>query len=175
MISATILLDVDGALNPFGRFNPNGAMPGYEKHTILDLPIWLNPSIGEALVEVAAAHDAQLMWCTTWGARADHLIAPHAGLPSGLPVLDLPDIDAVEIPLGRPSTWKLASVMSWCETMPRRHRVAWIDDDLWRDARDWAKERGSTLLIQTAASKGITRRDLERLGTWLASTETGPS
>ncbi len=57
-------------------------------------------------------------------------------------------------------TWKLNDVRHFVGDRP----FAWIDDDLWSDALDWAEERSSpTLLVRVAPHRGLTQSHVERL------------
>lgn len=163
----TFLLDVDGVLNPFGfEFDPRIAVPGYEKHFLDGFRVWLNPSIGAALLALAGSCGAEIMWATTWNHTANTLIAPHAGLPADLPVLELPGIDAIDTGTGCASTWKLPTVAAWA-ARHSDHRIVWLEDDLCHDARDWAADRGNTLLVQPSPHCGITSRHLETIESFL--------
>jgi len=80
-----LAVDVDGVLNALS----NGTPPkGWEDHKVIGFRIRCNPSHGAALLALAAEHDAELTWCTTWEQLANEHIAPLVGLPS-LPVVPM--------------------------------------------------------------------------------------
>ncbi|ONK13131.1 hypothetical protein STBA_38930 [Streptomyces sp. MP131-18] len=98
-----LYLDVDGPLNPYAA-KPERRPEGYTTHRvrpeswiaqhpgkprvyIKPLRIWLNPSHGRQLLQLAEVYD--LIWATTWGDEANTFISPVLGLPE-LPVVDWP-------------------------------------------------------------------------------------
>lgn len=124
---------------------PVGSNPpsGYERAEINGYEVVFSAAHAQWLLELHGAYD--LTWATTWGERANHSLGPVLGLPT-LPV--------IEIVKDRTApTAKLASVV---EHVGLRD-VAWIDDELYEDARVWADARtGRTLLIRTSGYVGMT-------------------
>lgn len=154
-------------MNPFGfKFDPNSAIAGYHKHHLDGFNVWLNPAIGAALLALAGSCDAEIVWATTWNHDANTFIAPNVGLPSDLPMLELPDINSTDPWIGRPTTWKLPTVAGWAAQHPD-HRIVWFEDDLCSDARDWSKDHGNTLLVQPSPNHGITRKHLDTVDAFL--------
>lgn len=85
--------------------------------------------------------------------QLDHearLIATVLYLPLDPPVIEF-DRDSED------TTWKLPDVRRFVGDRP----VAWIDDDLWEDAFEWAEERSSaTLLIRVAPHRALPEHTL---------------
>lgn len=148
MIRPYLLIDVDGVLNPFGW----GVRPdGFSRHQLMGYEVWLSPRHGLWLNQLATWFD--LVWATTWQHDAPRLIAPILELPTDLPVIERSQGAADE-------TWKLHDVERFVGNRP----IAWVDDDLWGDAFDWADRRNApTLLIRTLSSVGLTEQDVWRL------------
>ena len=142
-----LLIDIDGVLNPLNR-GPKAA--GFKCHELAGYDVWLNQQHGDWLMALGSWFD--LVWATTWEHEA-RLIAQVLSLPLDLPVIEF-DRDS-EGP-----TWKLSDVRSFVGNRP----LAWIDDDLWADAFEWAEERSSpTLLIRVAPHRGLARAHVDRL------------
>jgi hypothetical protein len=93
-----------------------------------------------------------LTWGTTWNYRAQTVFGP---------LLDLPTMNVLELgPLPRNGTRKLAAVQAFVGTRP----FAWVDDELFDDAREWARQRAQpTLLIRPSPGVGLTRAHVEEL------------
>jgi len=142
-----LLIDIDGVLNPLNR----GTKPaGFKRHEMAGYDVWLSPQHGAWLRALGSWFD--LVWATTWEHEA-RLIATVLSLPLDLSVIEF-DQDRTE------DTWKLHDVRRFVGDRP----LAWIDDDLWSDAFDWAEERSSpTLLIRVAPHRGLTRSHVGRL------------
>lgn len=146
-----LLLDVDGVLNPFaaGPVVP----PGFTEHTLQGYRVLLTRRHGQWLDPLADRFE--FVWATTWEEDANALIAPLVGLPTDLPVVSFADAD-----VERPGTWKLPAVAAFVGDRP----AAWIDDDLGRDADEWAAARSvPTLLLRADPSVGLVRRHIDSL------------
>jgi hypothetical protein len=111
---------------------------------------------------LSVADRYELTWATTWEADANREIGPRIGLPE-LPFLVFGDLE----PLG---AWKTAAIDAAAEGRP----LAWIDDDIGRDAQAWADARAApTLLLRADPGVGLVRRhidSLERFATRLRTT-----
>lgn len=81
-----LFLDVDGVLNPHSpspkhkRFE--FTMPGGT------FGVYLDPSMGEAVLQLSLDTDSDLVWGTLWGENANEFIGPVVGLPV-LPVMEI--------------------------------------------------------------------------------------
>ncbi len=142
-----LLIDIDGVLNPLNR----GTKPaGFKRYELAGYDVWLNQRHGDWLKALGTWFD--LVWATTWEHEA-RLIATVLSLPLDMPVIEF-DRDSED------STWKLSDVRSFVGKRP----LAWIDDDLWKDAFEWAEGRiAPTLLIRVAPHRGLTQAHVERL------------
>ena len=142
-----LLIDIDGVLNPLN----GGTKPaGFKRYELAGYDVWLNQRHGDWLKALGAWFD--LVWATTWEHEA-RLIATVLSLPLDMPVIEF-DRDSED------NTWKLSDVRSFVGKRP----LAWIDDDLWEDAFEWADKRSSpTLLIRVAPHRGLTQAHVERL------------
>ena len=95
-----------------------------------------------------------LVWATSWEHAANRALAPVLGLPE-LPVVSFAGSSA---PPGR--TWKLPSVKRFIGDRP----MAWVDDDLGRDAHAWAQKRTQpTLLLDINPSWGLAEAHVDIL------------
>jgi hypothetical protein len=135
-----LYLDVDGPLNPYAakphrrpegytthRMKPEGWLaqhPGLPPSRVRPLRVWLNPSHGQALLQLTDRYD--LVWATTWREEANTFIAPVLGLPT-LPVVDWP---TTLTPGPNGTFWKTRHLVNHAEGRP----FVWLDDEL--DDRD---------------------------------------
>jgi hypothetical protein len=135
-----LYLDVDGPLNPYAakphrrpegytthRMKPEGWLaqhPGLPPSRVRPLRVWLNPSHGQALLQLTDRYD--LVWATTWREEANTFIAPVLGLPP-LPVVDWP---TTLTPGPNGTFWKTRHLVNHAEGRP----FVWLDDEL--DDRD---------------------------------------
>jgi hypothetical protein len=135
-----LYLDVDGPLNPYAakphrrpegytthRMKPEGWLaqhPGLPPSRVRPLRVWLNPSHGQALLQLTDRYD--LVWATTWREEANTFIAPVLGLPPLL-VVDWP---TTLTPGPNGTFWKTRHLVNHAEGRP----FVWLDDEL--DDRD---------------------------------------
>ncbi|WP_436493713.1 HAD domain-containing protein [Actinokineospora sp. HUAS TT18] len=156
-----ILLDVDGPLNPFAGELPDGfvehriRLSRWNRRKVLRLR--LNPTHGPALCALAERTGARLTWATTWGHRANTVIAPVIGLPP-LPVIDVSSTT---------DTWKYPAVARHAGNRP----LIWLDDDfdLLPVARDrfLADRQAPTELYRVDPRRGLSAGDLAAVEEWL--------
>jgi hypothetical protein len=88
MMRPALLVDVDGVLNALLRCNKPRATcpchPGW-RHVWarpfgdISYRLSLNPAHGPALLELAAATHAELVWATTWQEHANTWVGPKVG------------------------------------------------------------------------------------------------
>lgn len=120
---AVVLLDVDGVVNPLSR-------PG-----AVATRMRLDGAVGERIRRLAAA--GEVVWASTWDAGTLAAITSTFGLPAFRAA-------AAEDRLLRPVSPNLPAVAAWLTVHqpPGGWRgVAWIDDELEGDAREWAREQ----------------------------------
>jgi HAD domain in Swiss Army Knife RNA repair proteins len=147
------LVDIDGVLNPYAA---PSCPPGFSEYRLFPNdaePHWLCPTHGEWLRELAQVFD--LVWASAWGTVAQQLLGP---------ILDLDDFPFVPMPpIPFPPREKVAAI----ENYVGDRAVAWIDDVLEDEARQWAQSRPApTLLVPVDPAVGITRRHVEDLLAW---------
>jgi hypothetical protein len=156
-VSAALLLDVDGVLNPY---DAPRRPPGYQEHRYQPglmwgpegLRVWLNPTHGPMLAAFAADHDLALVWDTTWEKAANEWIAPRIGLGE-LPVIQF----------GTGAVVKRPKVDAWAKGRP----LAWIDDMFNEVDYEWARQRQApTLLVPVSPDVGLLETDLEPIAGW---------
>lgn len=142
-----LLLDVGGVLSPYGLTPPSDFS---EREIGGFWVVWTDRHVNriERLTK-----QFELIWATTWEQYANQALCP------ALQIDPLPFIKFVR---GQTQTRKLDSVKEFVGDRP----AAWIDDDLYDDARSWAAERNRnvpTLLVQTTPSIGFTDEHVDEL------------
>lgn len=146
-----LLLDIDGVLQPAGRSVPSG----FERLEFVDSVVVLNPAHGDWLRDLAEPFE--IVWASTWAASANRLIGSRLGLPPFAHI----DLGV----LATNGTRKLHSVQAFVGDRP----FAWIDDELFEDAYDWAAARPEpALLIRTQAYVGMTSEHVDALTAFAA-------
>lgn len=171
MSKGLLLLDVDGPLNPYSGTNKPRLDAGYRRWKMRpsswfgdDLVVWLNPSHGPALVDLAADADLDLVWCTTWEDDANGVLRHRIGLDRDLPVIHFNGHP------GEKMHWKFSSVLAYAGDKP----IAWLDDDfrLYADALAYFTDaRGDipTLLHTVSPKTGLVTEDFDAVRVWAAS------
>ncbi len=150
-----LLLDVDGVLMPLGGSVP----PGFVRCTTDHYDVVFSKRHGVWLRSLTPTFE--LMWATTWGESASQVFGM---------LLDLPEMNALTLEaLSRDGTRKLPAVKEFVGDRP----LAWVDDELYEDALEWASLRAApTLLVRTSGSVGLRAADvvtLRAFGEGLAS------
>jgi hypothetical protein len=141
-----LLLDVDGVLMPTGLSVPRG----FERHSTENADIIVSRQHGVWLHDLAARFE--LVWASTWGDRANDTFGEFYGL-GRLPIVAIGD-------LPRHGTRKLSPIAAFVGD----RAVAWVDDEIYDDARHWAEKRSaSTLLIRPGGSVGLSQEHYEQL------------
>ena len=146
MTKPLLLLDVDGVIFPFG----GGPPPGYERTEIRGYEVTWRPSLRDSFERLTDLFD--VVWATTWEHRANEAISP---------LLACGELPVIEFTSGRAGdTWKLEDVANYVGDRP----TAWVDDELYLDARAWAERRHvPTFLIRPSSSVGITDEHVAEL------------
>jgi hypothetical protein len=139
-----------------------GASDGIEGsfHSIEGIPHFLSGTAAAHLLALSEVFE--LVWASGWEERANEHLPHLLGMPPQLPFLRF--ARAVG---GRSAHstahWKLAAIEAFAGARP----LAWIDDALNQECRDWAAARSApTLLVQTAPELGLTQREAQQLQAW---------
>lgn len=133
-----ILLDIDGVLNPTARLASNGGQP----HLVL--------SAERVGLVRRLARCGRIAWVSTWPADQT------AGLEAQLQLEQMPlrvPLPAKALNESGAATPKLRPVSRWLARMEILgdadwDSVVWIDDVLGPDAREWASQHGSPVLLE---------------------------
>lgn len=130
-----LLLDLDGVLNPAGTSVP----PGYRRETTSEFSVLVKKAHGDWLRELDEVFE--VVWATTWNERAQAVFGP---------LLDLPSFGVLRLgELPRLGTRKLGAVQEFVGD----RALAWVDDELFDDAREWTAGRArATRLVRLQAS-----------------------
>ena len=159
-----LLLDVDGVLSPFSPINSieeiNNPQTPEGFWTPSEFP-WISVSDKNIERIKRLSESFELIWCTGWLDRANDVISPLHHLP------DLPVVPVDYCASG--CHWKINAIEEFVGSEP----FAFIDDEITRDAIEWAKKRtdeGSpTLFVRTNPVIGMTDEHVERLLSWADS------
>ncbi len=150
-ISPLLLMDVDGVLNPYPNC-PDG-FSEYDFFPEDDEPVRLAEFHREWLHELAERFT--MVWATGWGQDANRHLCPHFGLP------ELRTIIFPPVPF-EPAA-KVPAIAAFVGDRP----IAWVDDVVTVDAREWAEARVSqTLLVEVDHQVGLTRNAVDALLAW---------
>ncbi|MFG2527295.1 hypothetical protein [Streptomyces sp. NPDC048516] len=174
------LLDIDGVLIPFPA-KDGGTPPTHVRHDVVPtgrtpddpVTIWLDPTHGPLLMQVARRDLVIPVWCTSWRQDAATMIGPLLGIPA-FPYVDLP---RPRITTSHPHgyLWKRDRVAVWAKATP----VAWIDDDFTHLDHEWAARRTAaglpTLLIQPDPHVGLLPEHVARTLEWASGLPSGES
>jgi hypothetical protein len=163
-----LLLDVDGVLNAVLPERPGRWAQGIFNGFVIS---W-DPTITARLRELHESGRVEIQWLTTWGERADRLLAEPMGLPRRLRTrasgLATPTGFAGRLG-GESAWWKLAAAREAAEEEPGR-RIVWIDDDLAEqaaDTGDWLAANPHVLVVAPNLFAGLTHAQLDAIEAWL--------
>ena len=149
-----LAVDVDGVISLFG-FEGQPPREAGRFHLIDGMPHVISNTAGDLLRRLIPHYE--LVWATGWEEKANDYLPNLLGLPM-LPVLNFgPD--------ARFGTahWKLGPIGEYARGRP----LAWIDDSLNDECRQWAEQREDpTLLVETTSVRGIENGHVEALISW---------
>jgi hypothetical protein len=148
-----LAIDIDGVISLFGF--EEGEQPAGEFHLVDGLPHYLSRDAGERLKRVLKTYEG--VWASGWEDRANDNLPSILGLPE-LPYLSFD---------GRArfgtAHWKLEAIAEYAGDRP----LAWIDDNLDRSCRRWARKREApTLLVPTESARGLEEAHVDALLAW---------
>ena len=151
-----LAVDVDGVISLFG-FEGQPPREAGRFHLIDGMPHVISATAGGCLRQLVDHYE--LIWATGWEDKANDYLPNLLGLPE-LPVLHF----------GRDARfgtahWKLGPIGEYAAGRP----LAWIDDSLNDECRQWARDRAEpTLLVETESMLGIEQGHVEALISWAA-------
>jgi HAD domain in Swiss Army Knife RNA repair proteins len=150
-----LLVDVDGVISLFGFAQDR--RPDGRFHWVNGVLHYISAGAGERLRRLEAHF--QLVWATGWEETANEYLPRLLELPGELPCLRFD-----EYPVFGQAHWKLSAIDAYA---PPQQPLAWIDDSLTEDCREWAAARpGPTLLVQTKSERGIEEGHVAELIAW---------
>ena len=142
-------MDVDGVLSLFGFRELPGPMTWVD-----GVAHYIPVDSGPRLVRLAERYE--LVWATGWEEKANEYL-PHL---LKLPFKELPYLSFDGRAVFGTAHWKLAAIDEYADGRP----LAWIDDSMDDECREWARNRSApTLLIATESPVGLTDEHVERL------------
>jgi hypothetical protein len=153
-----IFLDVDGTVIPFCAGPTRDAGSGSAVsggNPLLDL---LDPALGPRLLALGC----ELMWATTWMARANEEVSQMLGLPM-LPVVTWSEA-ADDPPRGL--HWKTQDLVGWAAG----RRFVWLDDEIRPADQAWvaAHHPAPALLHRVDPRVGLADEDFASIRRWLS-------
>ena len=153
-----LAVDVDGVISLFG-FEGQPPRDAGRFHLIDGMPHVISAKAGSCMRRLVEEDHYELVWATGWEDKANDYLPNLLGIPE-LPVLHF----------GRDARfgtahWKLGPIGEYAAGRP----LAWIDDSLNDECRQWARDRSEpTLLVETESMLGIEDGHVEALIAWAA-------
>jgi len=156
MHDLTVLVDVDGPLNPF-LMPPGDIAPGYRTYRAPGRALLLNPDHGTSLLALGA----RLVWASDMEEDANVAVSLALGLPR-LDVCPLPQ-DADERSLNR----KTEAIARFAGGGP----FVWIDDEVDAPDARWLSDKLSVraLLLRADPATGLVDEDFRAIKHWMAN------
>ena len=153
-----LAVDVDGVISLFGFTEPPEHAPC--KFQLIDgMAHCISFEVGERLRRLVPYYD--LVWATGWEDRANEYLLHLLGLER-LPVIRF----GGDAKFGS-AHWKLDPIADYAAG----RKLAWIDDSLDDECRQWAAARAEpTLLVETESARGLEDAHVETLIEWAAET-----
>jgi len=152
LVKPLLFVDVDGVLSLFGFAELPGPLSWVD-----GVAHYIPPDSGPRLERLAERYD--LVWATGWEEKANEYL-PHL---LRLPFRELPTLSFDGRAVFGTAHWKLGAIDEYAAGRP----LAWIDDSMDEECREWARSRGApTLLIETESPVGLTDEHVEHLLAW---------
>ncbi|MFN2613013.1 MAG: hypothetical protein ABR536_06570 [Solirubrobacterales bacterium] len=154
--SPILAIDIDGVISLFG-FDQD-QRPDGEFHLVDGIPHFLSRDAAGRINRLLGTYDG--VWASGWEDRAND----HLPMILGLPQLPYLSFDG-RARFGT-AHWKLEALTEYGGGRP----LAWLDDNLDRSCRAWAREREApTLLVPTESDRGLEENHVDALLDWAAS------
>ena len=153
-----LAVDVDGVISLFGFTEAPEHAPC--KFQLIDgMAHCISFEVGERLRRLIPHYE--LVWATGWEDRANEYLLHLLGLER-LPVIRF----GGDAKFGS-AHWKLDPIAEYAAG----RKLAWIDDSLDDECRQWAAARAEpTLLVETESARGLEDAHVETLIEWAAET-----
>ncbi|MGI9017888.1 MAG: HAD domain-containing protein [Euzebya sp.] len=160
-----LFVDVDGVVSLFGFSSSERNLPG-PFHWVDGVAHCIPDAMGGRLVRLAERFE--LVWATGWEDRANEYLPPILKLPFDR----LPSLTFGGRAVFGSSDWKLEAIEAYAGSRP----AAWIDDNIDKDCKAWARRREApTLLVLTQSPTGITDDHVEQLLQWAGDLSGEPA
>jgi hypothetical protein len=152
-----LAVDVDGVISLFGFDEPPSSEAA--EYKLIDGMVHCILRAAGPRLQRLAEH-FELVWATGWEDRANDHLPLILGLPDDMPFLTFEDARFGS------SHWKLEALTEYAADRP----LAWIDDFIDEECRQWATDRKApTLLVPTDSARGLEEAHVEALISWVES------
>ena len=157
MTKPLLCIDVDGVLSLFDA--PTKPAPIRPDTHPLNVEGMIHLIALDNCRRLASLEDSfEMVWATGWEEKANGELRGLIGFPEPLDVIEF-DTRKYD----HQAHWKLGALEAYAGT----RALAWIDDALDDECREWAAARSApTLLVETETHVGITDSDVESLSAW---------
>lgn len=160
---AVLVLDIDGAINPyFAKHTLETSperLPGFEGFRIESevhgiASAYLQTGVLIDTFRKLQSLSVELVWGSAWNEGAN-LVLEMLGLSEVWPTIIFPEEMDFSMDI---QTWKLSTVQEYIESHYAEDvPVLWIDDEIFSDAEQWISSRsGGGLLFRPERHQGVT-------------------
>lgn len=164
------LLDIDGVINADFNSRGHARIWGNEIHqtSIFNHKIQYAPRLIKFINQIS--RHTEIMWCTTWGGRAETDFAPGVGLLGGwASIVDVTGEQSLELSSFGDKLVAFNALKSGGYL--RGRKVVWADDDLNSSLAKSLKSGGDVDLLTVIpyGSVGLTPAHLDKITTFITS------